>query len=121
MRDRLGKFALSLHPDKTRLIEFGRFAATDRKLRGLGKPETLMFLGLHLHLWAITLREVPASTEDPTRPHVGKLKDIKAELRRAQTRSSPSRSAAMRNVLIISRRTSSRASSSTSKPRFIRR
>src|SRR5215831_14040385 len=36
MRDRLGKFALSLHPDKTRLIEFGRFAATDRKLRGLG-------------------------------------------------------------------------------------
>jgi hypothetical protein len=45
MRDRLGKFALSLHPDKTRLIEFGRFAATDRKLRGLGKPETFTFSG----------------------------------------------------------------------------
>ena len=45
MRDRLGKFALSLHPDKTRLIEFGRFAATDRKLRGLGEPETFTFLG----------------------------------------------------------------------------
>jgi RNA-directed DNA polymerase len=40
MRDRLGKFQLSLHPDKTRVIEFGRFAATDRKRRGLGKPET---------------------------------------------------------------------------------
>src|SRR6266851_559179 len=45
MRDRLGEFALSLHPDKTRLIEFGRFAANDRKLRGLGKPETFAFLG----------------------------------------------------------------------------
>jgi RNA-directed DNA polymerase len=45
IRDRLGEFALSLHPDKTRLIEFGRFAATDRKLRGLGKPETFAFLG----------------------------------------------------------------------------
>src|SRR5258708_29470409 len=45
MHDRLGEFALSLHPDKTRLIEFGRFAANDRKLRGLGKPETFAFLG----------------------------------------------------------------------------
>ena len=39
------EFALSLHPDKTRLIEFGRFAAADRKQRGLGKPETFKFLG----------------------------------------------------------------------------
>ena len=45
MHARLGEFALSLHPDKTRLIEFGRFAANDRKLRGLGKPETFAFLG----------------------------------------------------------------------------
>jgi RNA-directed DNA polymerase len=45
MRERLGKFALSLHPEKTRLIEFGRFAAENRKRRGLGKPETFNFLG----------------------------------------------------------------------------
>jgi group II intron reverse transcriptase/maturase len=45
MRERLGEFALSLHPDKTRLIEFGRFAAANRKQRGLGKPETFNFLG----------------------------------------------------------------------------
>src|SRR6201998_3091403 len=45
MHDRLGKFTLSLHPAKTRLIAFGRFAATDRKIRGLGKPETFTFLG----------------------------------------------------------------------------
>jgi RNA-directed DNA polymerase len=45
MRERLGKFALSLHPEKTRLIEFGRFAAERRQRRGLGKPETFNFLG----------------------------------------------------------------------------
>jgi RNA-directed DNA polymerase len=45
MRERLGKFALALHPEKTRLIEFGRFAAERRKRRGLGKPETFNFLG----------------------------------------------------------------------------
>ena len=44
MRKQL-EFALSLHPDKTRLIEFGRFAAANRERRGLGKPETFNFLG----------------------------------------------------------------------------
>lgn len=45
MRERLRKFSLSLHPDKTRLIEFGRHAASNRRRRGLGKPETFQFLG----------------------------------------------------------------------------
>ena len=45
MRKRLGEFGLSLHPEKTRLIEFGRDAAARRKLRGLGRPETFNFLG----------------------------------------------------------------------------
>ena len=45
LRERLGKYALSLHPDKTRLIEFGRHAARRRAQRGLGKPETFNFLG----------------------------------------------------------------------------
>jgi RNA-directed DNA polymerase len=45
MRERLREFSLSLHPDKTRLIEFGRHAAENRKRRGLGKPETFNFLG----------------------------------------------------------------------------
>ena len=45
MRERLRKFALTLHPEKTRLIEFGRFAAERRRRRGLGKPETFNFLG----------------------------------------------------------------------------
>jgi hypothetical protein len=42
---RLGQFGLTLHPDKTRLLEFGRFAADSRRKRGLGKPETFNFLG----------------------------------------------------------------------------
>lgn len=45
MRERLAAFALSLHPDKTRLIAFGRFAAQNRQRRGLGKPDTFTFLG----------------------------------------------------------------------------
>ncbi len=48
MRDRLREFSLSLHPDKTRLIEFGRLAAQNCKRRGLGKPETFNFLGFTL-------------------------------------------------------------------------
>jgi group II intron reverse transcriptase/maturase len=45
LRERMGKFALALHPEKTRLIEFGRHAAANRRQRGLGKPETFNFLG----------------------------------------------------------------------------
>ena len=45
VRERLGRFGLGLHPDKTRLVQFGRFALRDRRGRGAGKPETFDFLG----------------------------------------------------------------------------
>jgi len=45
LRGRLGMFGLELHPDKTRRIEFGRFAEQNRKRRGEGKPDTFEFLG----------------------------------------------------------------------------
>jgi group II intron reverse transcriptase/maturase len=45
LRERLAKFCLELAPEKTRLIQFGRFAARDRARRGQGKPETFDFLG----------------------------------------------------------------------------
>jgi hypothetical protein len=45
LRERLKKFGLELHPDKTRRIEFGRYAEQHRKKRGEGKPETFDFLG----------------------------------------------------------------------------
>jgi RNA-directed DNA polymerase len=44
-KERFGRFELDLHPDKTRLIEFGRFAWKDRRQRGQGRPETFDFLG----------------------------------------------------------------------------
>jgi group II intron reverse transcriptase/maturase len=50
---RLGQFGLTLHPEKTRLIEFGRFAADNRRKRGQGKPETFAFLGF-THICAKT-------------------------------------------------------------------
>jgi group II intron reverse transcriptase/maturase len=45
LTERFRKFRLELHPEKTRLLEFGPFAATNRKRRGQGKPETFNFLG----------------------------------------------------------------------------
>jgi group II intron reverse transcriptase/maturase len=53
LRARLAKFGLKLHPDKTRLIEFGRFAAANRAARGQGKPETFDFLGF-THICGVT-------------------------------------------------------------------
>ena len=53
LRDRFARFALELHPGKTRLIEFGRFAAANRQKRGAGKPETFDFLGF-THICAKT-------------------------------------------------------------------
>ncbi len=45
LRERFAKFGLELHPDKTRLLEFGRHVAWRRAARGVGKPETFDFLG----------------------------------------------------------------------------
>jgi RNA-directed DNA polymerase len=82
MRARLAAFALSLHPEKTRLIEFGRFTAVSRDQRGLGKPETFNFLGFtficgksrhgHFQLKRKTRRDRMRAT----------LRAVKAELRR---------------------------------------
>jgi RNA-directed DNA polymerase len=56
-RERLAKFGLELHADKTRLIEFGRFAARTRQRRGQGKPETFTFLGFPF-LWSTHHRTI---------------------------------------------------------------
>jgi RNA-directed DNA polymerase len=82
LRARFEEFALQLHPDKTRLIEFGRFAAADRKRRGLGKPETFNFLGFTFicgrsRQGSFQLKR--KSRRDRVR---AKLKEIKEELRR---------------------------------------
>src|SRR3569833_2022819 len=82
-KERLAQFTLELHPEKTRLIEFGRYAARDRQQRGAGKPETFNFLGFTHYcgqrhktgtftVWRITAKKRMAA----------KLQAIKAELRR---------------------------------------
>jgi RNA-directed DNA polymerase len=84
LRERFAKFNLELHPDKTRLIEFGRFAVQSRKKQGLSKPETFDFLGFthvcgkgksgRFWLRRITIKKRMRA----------KLKQVKAELRRRQ-------------------------------------
>jgi nucleoid DNA-binding protein len=78
-RERLAKFGLELHADKTRLIEFGRFAARNRKQRGEGKPETFTFLGFThfcgqrssdraFIVWRITAKSEWSRSSKPSRP-----------------------------------------------------
>jgi RNA-directed DNA polymerase len=82
MRERFEAFALSLHPDKTRLIEFGRHAASDRKQRGLGKPETFNFLGF-THICGRSRRGYFQLQRKTRRDRMrAKLQDVKEELRR---------------------------------------
>ena len=97
-RERLAKFGLELHTDKTRLIEFGRFAARDRKQRGQGKPETFTFLGFTHYcgqrnsngafiVWA-------------KKRMAAKLKAIKAELQRRKHHRTTEVGAWLRKVVL---------------------
>src|SRR5215475_15731180 len=79
-RERLAKFGLELHSDKTRLIEFGRFAARDRKKRGKGKPETFTFLGFTHFCGRLTNGAFIVWRITAKKRMVAKLKAIKAEL-----------------------------------------
>ena len=81
-QERLAKFGLELNSDNTRLIEFGRFAARNRKQHGEGKPETFIFLGFthfcgQLSTGTFTVWRITAQKR-----MVAKLKAIKAELQR---------------------------------------
>ena len=82
LRERFGQFGLTLHPDKTRLIEFGRFAGPSRRARGEGKPETFNFLGF-THSCGKTRRGKFTVLRQTVRQRwQAKLKAVKAELRR---------------------------------------
>ena len=82
LRSRLAKFSLELASEKTRLIEFGRFAAERRKKRGLGKPETFRFLGFtHICAKARNGRFQLKRVTDSKRLQA-KLRKVKAECRR---------------------------------------
>ena len=89
LRDRFAEFGLVLHPEKTRLIEFGRFAAERRQARGLRKPETFEFLGF-THICAkgrngrFKVRRVTSKKKMRA-----KLKSVKTEMRLRMHRPDP--------------------------------
>ena len=99
MRERLGEFALSLHPDKTRLIEFGRFAAVDRKRRGLGKPETFAFLGFTFICGKSRQGSFQLHRKTRRDRMRARLKDIKAELRRRMHQPIPTQGLWLKQVV----------------------
>jgi RNA-directed DNA polymerase len=80
--ERLRKFGLELHPDKTRRIEFGRYAEQNRKRRGEGKPETFDFLGF-THICSKTRRDwFQVERRTVSKRLRTKLREVKVELRR---------------------------------------
>lgn len=81
LRERLGQFGLTLHPDKTRLLEFGRYAAERRQRRGLRKPETFQFLGLVHSCGRTRVGRFAVRRQTAGQRLRAKLKEVKSELR----------------------------------------
>ncbi len=99
LRERFAKFGLDLHPDKTRLIEFGRFATQNRNRRGGGKPETFNFLGF-THICAKTRKGKFTVRRKTMRKRMqAKLKAIKIELQRRRHEPVPEQGAYVRSVV----------------------
>jgi group II intron reverse transcriptase/maturase len=100
IKERLAKFGLELHPDKTRLIEFGRFAAENRKSRGEGKPETFDFLGF-THICARTRKGDCFIVRRKTmaKRMRNKIKSVRAELKRRRHDPVPGQGKWVRSVV----------------------
>ena len=99
MRERLQKFSLSLHPDKTRLIEFGRVAAANRKRRGLGKPETFSFLGFTFICGKSRRGRFLLARRTRRDRMKAKLKEVGGELRRRMHQSIPDQGTWLKQVV----------------------
>jgi group II intron reverse transcriptase/maturase len=99
IRARLEKFSLSLHPDKTRLIEFGRLAAARRAQRGLGKPETFTFLGFTFICGRSRQGRFLLKRKTRRDRMRMRLQEIKDELRRRRHQSIPEQGHWLRQVL----------------------
>lgn len=99
LRERFAQFGLELHPEKTRLIEFGRFAAQTRKKRGEGKPETFNFLGF-THICGKTREgKFTVLRQTMRKKWQAKLKELYIELRRHMHHSVPEQGAYLRSVV----------------------
>jgi group II intron reverse transcriptase/maturase len=99
MRERLQKFALSLHPEKTRLIEFGRLAVQNRRARGLGKPRTFNFLGFTFICGKSRKGKFLIKRKTRQDRMRAKLRTIKEEMRRRMHQSIPQQGKWLRQVV----------------------
>src|SRR5438309_4520949 len=99
LRARFEEFALSLHPEKTRLIEFGRHAATRRAQRGLGKPETFNFLGFTLICGKSRQGRFLLKRRTRRDRMRAKLQEIKGELRQRMHQPIPNQGQWLRQVV----------------------
>jgi len=99
LQQRMEQYALRLHPEKTRLIEFGRFAAANRERRGVGKPETFNFLGF-THICSRTRRGGFLLRRKSRRDRMAaKLRQLKEELRRRWHQAIPEQGRWLRQVV----------------------
>jgi group II intron reverse transcriptase/maturase len=99
LRQRLQKFGLELHPQKTRIIEFGRFAERNRKAQGRGKPETFAFLGF-THICGTNKRGSYLILRHTIRQRLrDRLQQVKETIRRMMHRPIPEQGLYLRQVL----------------------
>jgi len=100
MRERLGEFALTLHPDKTRLIEFGPPCSGEPRAARARQAGDLQLPGLHFYLWQVASGQVPPQEENPARPHAGEAASHQTGVAAAQATSrSRSRGKWLRQVV----------------------
>ena len=99
-RERIARFGLSRHPDKTRLLEFGRYAARNRRDRGDGTPQTFNVLGF-THACSQTRKGRFTVLRQTMRQRwQAKLREVKAELRRRLHTPIPIQGAYLRSVVL---------------------
>ena len=99
LAQRLRKFSLELHPDKTRLLEFGRFAAANRRSRGERKPETFDFLGF-THICTVTRAgKFTVKRRSSRKRMTATLKHVKDELMQRRHHSIPAQGEWLRSVV----------------------
>ncbi len=99
LRGRLAQFSLELNAEKTRLIEFGRFAAERRQARGLGPPETFRFLGF-THVCAKTKKgRFKLKRITDSKRSQAKLRSLKGELMRRRHQPIPEQGRRLASVL----------------------
>lgn len=99
MRERLQEFSLSLHPEKTRLIEFGRFAAANRRRRGLGKPDSFKFLGFTFICGKSLRGNFLLKRRSRCDRMKAKIKEVAGELRRRMHQSIPEQGKWLKQVI----------------------